>query len=150
MSESSDIVTGIGAMLAAATIGVWNPGSVYPGTGVWIVPKVMPTAPDRCIVLNWVNQGDNITLPSGQGMLQVRARGAQGNPLDVDDLLDSVRNVLHGTQNLVFGTTTLVQLNRQVVAPLGEDDLKRWERADQYYSDIAVAPTTLRPASGSW
>ena len=150
MSETSDILKGAAALIAAAGIGTYNETGAYTAGQTGIYQMVVPDAPDRIITLTWTNQGDNITDPSGQGMLQVRGRGLPGQPMDVGDLLDSIRDILHGRTNLVFGTTTIVQINRRIVAPLGQDDSKRWSRADQYYADIAVAPTAVRPAYGNW
>jgi hypothetical protein len=110
----------------------------------------MPASPDRVITLTAVNQGDDITMPLGQVMVQVRGRGLPNRPTDVDDLLDSIFAVLHGTTNLVFGSVTVVQMNRKVSVPMGMDDSKRWERVDQYYLDLDFPPTANRPAQGSW
>lgn len=151
MSDTTDLLTGIAQLIAAQVPAItFNPSGVYTTGQTGIFFKVMPPSPDRAVVLHAVNQGDSITDPFGQIMVQVLFRGAQGNPLDVDDLGDSVFDILHGTTGLIFGSMTAVQMNRKVSVPMGMDDLKRWSRADQYYSDVAFPPTVNRPAGGSW
>jgi hypothetical protein len=138
-------------MIAAAGLGIdYDPDAVYTPDQTGILMKVMPADPDRVVVLNAVWQGDNITLPAGQCMVQVRGRGLPGQPLDVDDLLDPIKTILHGSTNLIFGGVTVIQMNRKVRAPLGMDASKRWEIADQYYLDVSTQPTAPQPTSGSW
>lgn len=152
MSATTDLLTGVAVKIAAEV----TPTIVYTSLGVYtagqtgIMMKVMPATPDRVVTLALVTQGDNITQPLGNWMLQVRGRGLPGQPLDVDDLMDSIFDVLHGTQNLVFGTVTVIQMNRQVSVPMGEDTAKRWERVDQYYLDVNLPGSTNRPTAGSW
>lgn len=151
MSDTSDLLTGIATMIAGAGLGItYSPAGTYLASQTGIFMKIMPATPDRVVTLTAVNQGDNITMPLGQVMVQVRGRGIAGNPVDVDDLLDSIFNILHGTTNLTFGGLTVIQMNRKVSVPMGMDDSKRWERVDQYYLDVSTPPTALRPASGSW
>lgn len=154
MSDTLDVLTGFAAKIAAQatpTI-VWdpNPLHVYMAGQTGIILKLVPVAPDRVIVLNLVPQGDHPSMPLGQSMLQVRARGLANDPTDVDALLDSVFTVLHGSTGLVFGALTVIQCNRRVRAPLGMDENKRFEAADQYYLDIDYPPTLNRPDGGSW
>ena len=150
MSATSDLLTGIATMSAAAGVGTYSPSGVYTAGQTGIFMKVMPANPDRVIVLTAVNQGDDISNPFGQIMVQARFRGLPGQPLDVDDLADSFFSIFHGTTGLVFGTMGAVQMNRKVSVPNGMDDLKRWERIDQYYLDVDFPLTANRPAGGSW
>lgn len=153
MSNTKTLLEGLAAHIAANLPGIlWNPSGVYTLTSgqAGIFMKIMPQSPDRVITLNAVWNDDDITLPSSTAMVQVRGRGLPNRPLDVDDLLDPVADLLHGSTGLVFGGLTVVQMNRRVVAPMGMDDSKRWERADQFYLDIDVPPTVNRPAGGSW
>jgi hypothetical protein len=151
MSVTSDLLTGLAVKLAAAGLGItWSPSGVYTAgqTGAWM--KILPAAPDRAVVLNAVVQGDDISIPLSRVMVQVRGRGLPNKPLDVDDLMDSISDVLHGSTNLTFGTVHVTQMNRLISIPNGMDDMKRWERIDQYYLDVDVPPTANRPAGGSW
>lgn len=153
MGVTTDLLDGIAVKIGAEvspTI-VWNPNAVYTSGQTGIFMKFMPTTPDRVVVLTAVNQGDDISMPAGQVMVQVRGRGLPNRPTDVDDLLDSIFPILHGATNLMFGTVTVIQMNRRVSVPMGMDDAsKRWERIDQYYLDLDFPPTTNRPEQGSW
>lgn len=145
---TTDLLEGIAGMIVAGVPGTsYNPAAPTVNNGILL--KLMPASPDRLIVLTAVNQGDDISMPLGQIMVQVRGRGVPNRPTDVDDLLDDVFDVLHGTTNLVFGSLTVIQMNRKVSVPMGMDDSKRWERIDQYYLDVSTAPTALRPVSGN-
>ncbi len=151
MGTTTDLLNGIAAKIAAEvtpTI-VWNPNAVYTAGQTGVFMKFMPTTPDRVVVLTAVNQGNDLTMPTGQQMVQVRGRSLPNRPTDVDDLLDSIMDVLHGATNLIFGTVTVMQMNCKVSVPMGMDELKRWERVDQYYLDVATPPTALRPTSGN-
>lgn len=151
MAATKDILDGIAQLLAGAGLGLtFNANGVYTAGQTGILFMTMPDAPDRCVVLSLVDTGDDPTMPLGSKMLQVRGRGARNNPLDVGELLDPIFDLLHGRTYLVVGGQTIIQILRQVSAPMGSDILHRWERADQYYMDVGAAPTALRPAGGSW
>ncbi len=145
-----DLLNGIAALCAASGLGTYDPAGSYTAGQTGIFMKVMPATPDRVIVLTAVNQGDSITDPFGQIMIQARFRGLPNQPLDVEVLGDQFFDIFHGTTSLLTGTTTVVQMNRRVSVPMGMDANTRWERADQYYLDVSFPPTVNRPAGGSW
>jgi hypothetical protein len=152
VSVTTDILTGAAARIAALaspTI-VWSPSGTYSTGQTGIFLKLMPATPDRCVTLTLVPQGDDPSMPFGRSMLQVRGRGLPNKPTDVDDLLDSIFDVMHATTNLTFGSCQIVQMNRRSSVPMGMDDSKRWERADHYYLDVDYPATTLRPDGGFW
>lgn len=149
--NTTTLSNGLAALLAASGLGLtWNPTGGYTAGQTGVTMKLMPTTPDRVVAITVVWAGDDITMPSSQPMVQIRGRGLPNNPLDVDELLDSIADVLHGATRLTFSGITVVQMNRRVVVPMGMDDSKRWERIDQYYLDVDVPPTTNRPTGGSW
>lgn len=153
MTVTRDLLTGYAALIDGSGIGVWNPSGVYRTTDTGIFVKTMPdgdTIPDRCVVLNVVPLTDDISMPVGRVMIQVAGRGVRGNPFDVDDILDPVFDLIQGRTGDTFGTTTVDQIFRQSSVPMGQDAQARWTRADKYFADLAVAPTVLRPAGGSW
>jgi hypothetical protein len=150
MGTATDLSNGIATMISNAGIAVYNTSSVYADSATGIVFKDMPAKPDRCVVITVVPLTDQISMPLGQVMVQVRTRGNPGAPLDVDDLGDSIFAVLHGTTALTFNSVYVNQMNRHLSVPMGMDSLKRWERADQYYLDLSYPPTSNRPAGGSW
>lgn len=149
MSVTTDLLEGIAGMIVAGVAGTtYNPSAATVNGGILL--KFMPASPDRVITLTAVFQGDDITMPLGQVMVQVRGRGLPNRPTDVDDLLDSIFTVLHGTTNLTFGSVTVIQMNRKVSVPMGMDDSKRFERVDQFYLDLDFPASANRPAQGSW
>lgn len=153
MTATNDILTGIAQLIAGAGIAVWNPNGAYQLTDTGILMKIMADGagvPDRVVVLNLVPLTDEISNPLGRSMLQVAGRGLRNQPLDVDALLDPIFDLLHGRKGDVFGSVTVVQMFRTSSVPMGEDALVRQERSDKYYLDVAAAPTTNRPAAGSW
>lgn len=146
---TTELLEGIAGMIVAGVPGIsYNPAAPAVNNGILL--KLMPANPDRLITLTAVNQGDDISMPLGQVMVQVRGRGLPNRPTDVDDLLDDVFPILHGATNLTFGSLTVIQMNRRVSVPMGYDDSKRWERIDQYYLDVDFPPTVNRPDAGSW
>lgn len=150
MSADIDIQTGVAALIASWGIGVYTPSGIYAAGDTGIYMEAVPESPNRILTLTFVAQGDDPSLPYGNGMLQIRARGIVGDPMDSRTLLGSIFDRLHASTNLQFGTTNVTQILRRVSVPLGQDDSKRWSRADQYYCDYTVAPTTNRPMNGSW
>ncbi|TIH33679.1 phage tail terminator protein [Subtercola vilae] len=151
MSVNSVLLDGLAKFAASANIGfTYTPNGLYSAsqTGIYVV--ALPDKPDRAMTLTAVNQGDDITNAFGQVMVQARFRGLPNQPLDTENLGDSVFDVFHGTTNLIFGGVTVVQMNRRVSIPMGQDAAKRFERVDQYYLDVSTPTTTNRPAGGSW
>jgi hypothetical protein len=76
-------------------------------------------------------------------------RGTQ-DPRDVDELGDAIFTLLHGLTNVTFGSVVAEQVLRQSSITLGQDQAKRWERADAFYIDVALPPSSNRPTAGSW
>lgn len=151
MASTTELLDGFATTIAAAGLASWNPTGVYTSGQTGIFRKILPADPDRAIALTLVNTDDDVTMPLGQKMLQVKGRGVPNNPTDVDDLLDSIFDILHGATGLVFGGQTVIQCLRRVSVPMGMDEAShRWERLDQYYLDVDAAPTANRPEQGAW
>lgn len=150
MSTSRDLYDGIAAMMVAGVAGTsYTPSGVTVSGGITV--KNLPSTPDKITALNVVIQGDDVTMPRSQVMVQLRARGLPNDPIGPDEMLDAFKEILHGTSNLVMGATTVIQMNRRIRVPMGMDlASKRWESIDQYYLDVDVAPTAVQPAQGSW
>jgi hypothetical protein len=143
-------VVGVAELIDAAGLATFKPSEVYADTDTGIVFKVVPAKPDRVVILTAVPMSDDISMPLGQVMLQVRTRGLPNDPLDVDDLGDSIFDLLQGRTGDVFGDTTVIQMRRTTSIPNGQDAAERFERVDQLYLDIDYPPTALRPIQGSW
>ncbi|KJL37048.1 hypothetical protein RR49_01160 [Microbacterium ginsengisoli] len=150
MGTTTELLEGFAQLLADAGLAAWNPTGVYADDTLGIFMKLMPTSPDRAVTLTIVDTTDDPTMPLGAKMLQVRGRGAPGDPTDVDDILDPIFTALHGLTGVTFGSQTVIQCLRRISAPMGMDQSKRWERADQFYLDVDAPPSTLRPDRGAW
>jgi len=148
MSVTDDLLNGHATLIAGAGLGVFNPSGVYASSDLAIFLKIMPDAPDRCIVLNWIPLTDEVNIPEGSGLLQIAARSARNNPIDVDNILDPIFDLLQNKTGYTLGATTVDQCLRVGAVPMGQDSLVRFERADKYTLTVAQTPTTLRPYSG--
>jgi hypothetical protein len=148
VSVTNDILTGYSNLIASASLGVFKTSGVYLASDLGIYWKIMPDAPDRVIVLNLIPLTDEVNMPLGRSILQIAARGARNKPIDVDDILDPIFDLLQNRTNDIFGATTVVQCLRMGSTPMGQDENVRFERADKYDLDLSQAPTALRPVSG--
>ena len=150
MGVAEDISVGFAQIIQTAGFAVFNAGGVYDDTQTGILFKAVPASPDRLVTITVVPLTDDIAAPQGQVMVQLRYRGLQGEPLDVDALADAVKPLFHGLSNTPMGDHVVVQCDRRQSVPLGQDDLKRWSRADQFYLDVEYPPTPLVPEGGTY
>lgn len=151
MGVATDIFNGVRDVLLASGLGItFNDAGTYAANETGILAKTMPATPDRVVVISVVPLEDELAVPSGRVMVQLRYRGVPNRPLDVDDLGDSVKPFLHGLTNVTFGTVKVQQMVRQLSVPMGQDELKRWERADQFYLDVEYPGSTLVPETGTY
>ncbi|MGN6200020.1 hypothetical protein [Humibacter sp.] len=151
MTDSLDLIDGIATLIAANVPGAaYNPDGVYTAGQVGIFNMLLPATPDEVIVLTWVPQTQNPAEPSGTGLFQVRARGAANRPRRPIEILDQVADVLLGATHIPIGSTgaAIDQVRECVRAPMGMDDLKRWDWTDNYTLDMSYTPTVNRPAGG--
>jgi hypothetical protein len=150
VSTTRDILQGFAELLMSAGVAVYSTTTPYQPSDTAIAFGIMPSTPDRVVVLNFVPLTDDPSTPMGLVMVQVAGRGIPNNPLDTNDLMDEVFQTLHGRTNLTFGATHVLQVNRHTSVPMGHDENTRSERADGYYLDVDYEPTNLRPPGGSW
>lgn len=149
MGYTVDVFDGVATLLAGAGIGTYHPdGSAYTDGQTGIVYKAMLPTPDRLIVLTPYTLTDEPEDNLSQLGLQVRCRGTQ-DPRDVDNLADSAFELLHNLKDVWFGSVHVIQLLRKTSVSMGQDDLKRWDRADGYYLDVDMPATANRP-DGGW
>lgn len=134
---TSNLVAGVAELLAAGGAGVWDPdGGVYAPDAVGITQGTIPQSPDRIVCLTPYPVSEE---PGSQDVIvsiQVRCRGTR-DPSVVDDLADAVRELLHGLTSVVLGGIGVSQVWRNSTAPLGPDQLGRYERTDNYYVQAA-------------
>lgn len=133
MSFTVDLLTGLSTYLAAN--GITTP----------VFFKALPTLPDRCIAITAYAATDEAKVALSKIRVQFWFRGIVNNSLDVDDLGDSVFNLLQGAEDLTFGTAHVVQALRVSSIQLGADASKRSERTCNYELDLDVPVTSGRP-----
>jgi hypothetical protein len=148
-SIQNDLLDGIALLIASHGTAVYNQSGVYQPTDTAIFFKVVNPTPDRIVVLTAYQVSDDPSLPMSRLGVQVRVRGTQ-DPRDVDELGDAIFGYLHGLINTDFNSVHADQVLRQSSITLGQDDAKRWERADAYYIDLGTPPTNNRPSGGAW
>lgn len=150
MGAAEDISVGFTQIITAAGFAVFNQSAIYADSDTAVVFKAVPAKPDRLVTITVVPLTDDLAAPQGQLMVQLRYRGIAGNPLDVDTLADAIKTLFHGLTKTVMGAHTVVQCDRRQSVPLGQDDLKRWSRADQFYLDVEYPPSPLVPTGGTY
>jgi hypothetical protein len=145
VSFTTDLVQGTASKLATASLVTYrSDGSAYLSTETAAVFSLMPQGPDRCVVLTAYLALDQAVEPLSTIGLQLRFRGNQGDPLDVNNLADSAFQTLQALSGVQMGSVWVVQFLRQSMIPLGQDDSLRWERSDNYYVDINPPSTAYR------
>lgn len=152
MTDSLDLLDGVSNFIVSGTSGIaFNTSGTYTAGQVGIFHMLMPATPDEVIVLTWVPQVEHPSLPQGAGLLQIRCRGAANKPRRPLELLDQVAALFLGKMTIpLTATLQIMQVRDRVRAPLGMDDLKRWDWTDNYTLDVAYTPTVARPAGGNW
>lgn len=134
---STNLLSGLAALLQTAGIGTWSTSAVYTSAQTGIVLGTIPSTPDRIVALTAYPVRDDPALSDSVVGVQVRCRWGGQDPRLVDDLADLIFDYLHGKTHFTVGTgaaaVTIVQCLRQSYAPLGRDQNGRWERSDNYY-----------------
>lgn len=149
MTDSLDLLDGVSAYIVSGVPGVASGTYATGQTGIFHM--LMPATPDEVIVLTWVPQVDDPSLPQGVGLLQVRCRGAANKPRRPIELLDQIAVLFLGKMTIpLTATMQIVQVRERVRAPLGMDESKRWDWTDNYTLDVAYTPTAARPSGGNW
>lgn len=146
MSTTRDLLEGIATYLDGQGVGVYNPTAVNDPDDTVITMKNLPSKSPRAIMLTAYGPSDHPTINLSQIRVQVWFRGVPNDSLDVDDLGDSVFDVLHGLEHRDFGSAHVVQALRISSLPMGEDANNRHERADNYVLDVNRPATLNQPA----
>ncbi|TFV32295.1 hypothetical protein E4K10_18215 [Streptomyces sp. T1317-0309] len=131
MTFLTELVDGIATTLHAADVAVYRPDGLYQPEETAITDTVMPSDPDRAIVLTVYDTTDTQNLTDTTVYLQVRTRAGE-DPREVAELDDAVFDVLHNSGPYIFGTTIVVLITRQSAAMLGADQTGRFERTSNY------------------
>lgn len=130
--DDETIVTTTCALLGAAGVGTWNPtpGTVYPPTSVGIYYGAIGSDTERGIgvTLYFADVDDFANGLQGNRRLQVRFRGAKGDPKGADTLAQATYDTLNGLAR----ASGVLLFRRVLMAQLGTDGNGRRERADSY------------------
>lgn len=146
MSLTTDLLDGIAGLIIGAGIAVQKTApDVYLDSDTAISWSLMPTQPDRCIVLTDFPVSDDPAQALGQIGVQLRIRGLPGDPRDAQELRDSIYELLQGLINQFFGSVHVIQCNRRSSIPNGQDDSRRFEYFENYYCDVDLPVTANRP-----
>lgn len=106
----------------------WRPtGPAYTSAEVGVFYGAIGTSPDRAVGVRVYGSTDTRDGPASR-RVQVRFRGAPGNPAGADDLAGQAFPVLTGLSR-VGGISGVSRLS---MAPLGADSNRREERTDNY------------------
>jgi hypothetical protein len=144
MGFQTDLITGYAVLLDAADVATWAPAGDYTEDQVGITVQAVPSSPAGLVALSTFPVSDDPSLSDSVLGLQVHVRLPGQDPRPVNDTADAIFDLLHGAQNLVLSTGVhVVECLHRSGALLGQDDLKRWSRADNYYLTV-WRPSTNR------
>lgn len=132
MGHTSQLLTGLAALMEEAGLGVFRPDGVIADGETGIFLHRLPEAPDRAYALTPYPVEDTGLTDVTDG-IQIRMR-AGPDPLDVLDMADAVRDLLHMRENTILGTVRLSLIWRQSQAPMGQDEHGREELTSNYYA----------------
>ena len=134
MGYQNDLLVGFAQLLAGASVGVWSTGAAYGAGDTGITLQALPTSPDAAVALSTYPVTDDPTLSDSVTGLQVMTRTAGADPRTTNDLADSVFDELQGLSGFDLSTgLRVVFCEHRSGSLLGQDDLKRWSRSDNYY-----------------
>lgn len=140
MAATNDLLAGLATLLAGANVAKYDATGAYATTDTGIFLQVTPTSPDGALILSPYPVSDDPTLADSVVGVQVLTRMPGLDPRPVNDLADAAFDQLHGLHDVVLSTgVRVVELVRRSGVLLGQDDLRRWVRSDNYYV------TTYRP-----
>lgn len=132
MSWTATLAHGLAEYLAAAGIAVYRPTGIYHDGETGIVIGTVPASPPRVVVLTPYPLSDDVDQADSVLGLQVRARGASGDPREVLDLVDAVFDALHGATHLDLAGALVHLAERTASLPMGQDQNSRYQHADTY------------------
>ncbi|MFF9284868.1 minor capsid protein [Streptomyces griseosporeus] len=131
MSFLRDLVDGLARTLADAGVATYRTSGAYTAGETAITDTVMPSTPDRAVVLTAYDTTDDPALTDCTIAVQVRTRVGL-DPRECADLDDAAFAVLHGLRDRQFGTARVVLVKRDNSAPMGRDANGRHERTSTY------------------
>lgn len=137
MGFQTDLLTGLAVHLAANGIGAWSPTGAYTAGQTGIVLATVPASPDSIVTITGYGVSDDPSLSDSVQGVQFITRSAGGDPRPVDDLADSIFDLLHGATGLTLTTGVRVtQCLRRSHVSLGQDGNRRWSRSENFYLNV--------------
>lgn len=131
---TGSLLDGIAQLLAGGGAGTYRTdGSAYLAAETAIVFGTLPQSPARCIALAYYPVAETIATQTGQHGVQIRTRGADQDPNDVDQLADNCHRLLHGLALVALNSVTAGLIWHQSGASLGQGPDTLWQRSDNYY-----------------
>jgi hypothetical protein len=141
MGFTNDFLAGFADLIDGIGGATWSPTGTYQDTDTGIFSQSTPPNPDGAVVLSAFSVSDDPTLADSVAGLQVMTRMGGLDPRPVNDLADTIFDALQGIHDVTLSTgVQVIECGRRSSLPLGQDDLRRWLRSDNYYV------TTYRPA----
>lgn len=140
-----DIADGFAQIISDATIGVYRAdGSAFAAGEIGIVLGELPDEPAQAIGLTPYPVSDNPAGTDGILGLQIMFRGEGVDVRPVWQMRDATFALLQGRMSFTVNGQYISSIWRQISAPLGRDDLGRYEHADTYYLNINRPPSAYQ------
>ncbi|WGH92094.1 minor capsid protein [Auritidibacter ignavus] len=132
---SLDIAAGITGLLVAKNIGVWEENGVYEKNT--LRPPIfigrLPAEPLLAIGVTPYVASMDTKLGVDIRAVQIRLRNATSDPRPVIDLADRLEDLLHGRENLTFGSYPIPLIWRHSLSVLGAGETNNYQITDNYY-----------------
>lgn len=136
---TSRLLRGVAQWIASTGLASWQPDTPYADGTTGVFLRKIPQTPDRAVTLTAYMVGATEPHLSDVVLgLNVRVRGAAGDPDGADDLADALADLLDGAELLDFAGITAALVWRQSTTSLGpdptsgQDEARRAERSDNY------------------
>ena len=128
---SSRLMTGLGQLLDAEGLGVFNTAGTYPADAWAVFLGLTPDKPDKAVTLMTypVEDTDLTSVITG---VQFRLRG-QRDPREVENMSDALYDLLHNRQHYQLNGVPVNLSWRQSGAWMGQDANQRIERVENFY-----------------
>jgi hypothetical protein len=138
MGFDSDFAKGWARYLGTNVAGlVYSETTPYAATDIGITLSVLPQDPNTAVAVATYPVSDSPTLSDSVIGLQILSRAPGPDSTAVSDLRSLIFDALHGLAGVALPTGVhVVQCLHQSGAPLGRDELQRWEWTDNYYVTV--------------
>lgn len=132
MMSDRDVTLAICRLLGEMPGWSWSEEGPYPHGHVGIFYGAIPDKPDRAIGVRVYGGSDDAVVYEPTRLVQLRIRGARGEPDGADEIADWAFRLLQGRAR----TLGLSWIERRSFGPLGADKNGREERTDNYHISL--------------